>query len=87
MYRHKISQTYLCGDKTRNITLPSVLCFGMCAYFGVCLCVYMLGGPISSHSPLMFTWSGAAVKSMGRNRELCAHLSLCLQMEGGSFYS
>lgn len=68
---------------------PFCPCLRVCmgTIYCVFVCNHMLSGPISSHSPLMFTWSSAAVKSKGRNRELCAHLSQRLQMEGGSFYS
>jgi len=33
------------------------------------VCDHMLNGPISSDYPLMFTWSGVAVKSKGKNRK------------------
>lgn len=49
------------------------------------VCGAMLGGSIFSNSPVVLTWSAAALKSKDKNRELCAHLSLCFQMEGGSF--
>lgn len=75
--------------KALSLSLPSVLVLRVCmgTIYCVFVCNHMLSGPISSHSPLMFTWSCAAVKSKGRNGELCAHLSQRLQMEGGSFYS
>lgn len=82
---------HACGNyaSESSLSLPSVLVLRVCmgTIYCVFVCNHMLSGPISSHSPLMFTWSSAAVKSKGRNGELCAHLSQRLQMEGGSFYS
>lgn len=65
------------------VILALLLLVGVSVMF---VCDAMLSGSISSNSPAMFTWRPAALKSKDKNRELCAHLSHCFQMEGGRFF-